>query len=417
MKFNIPLIFSTLFAGAAATAFLVPAYVDNLQLSPAAVSFARREQAEPPALLKPIIEHVATPKQVKGLYMSQCAAGSDEFRTHLFALADDTEINSIVVDLKDYSGTVAFSSEIAEQGGKGCTVLDFRTLVKTMHEHGIYVIGRLTVFQDPLYTKAHPELAVQKKSGGVWHDYKGLAFVDVGAEPFWDYIIGLAREAHALGIDEINFDYIRYPSDGPMSEAVYAHSNTTKTKAENMERFFSYLSQAVRIEEDNHMPVLSADLFGMVTTNSDDLNIGQVLERALPYFDYVAPMVYPSHYPPHFNGWDNPNNHVYGVVQFSMSNAVRRAEATTTPIAWMGGERIGTTTPAIYTKPAYSPLKLRPWLQDFDYGGTYGSKEVREQIQATYDVGLYSWMLWDAANRYTKSALEVASSTIDETEQ
>jgi len=411
MKFKTPLIFSTLFAGVAATAFMAPAYVENFQLSPAAVSFARQEQAEPPAPPKPIIEHIATPTQVKGVYMSQCAAGSDEFRTHLLALADDTEINSIVVDLKDYSGTVAFPSETAEKGGKGCTVSDFRALVKTMHEHGIYVIGRLTVFQDPLYTQSHPELAVQKKSGGVWHDYKGLAFVDVSSEPFWEYIIGLAREAHRLGVDEINFDYIRYPSDGPMSEAVYAES--VYSKQENMERFFSHLAQALRIEEDNHMPVLSADLFGMVTTNTDDLNIGQVLERALPYFDYVAPMVYPSHYPPRFNGWQNPNDHVYGVVNFSMASAVKRAVSTTTPIAWLGGERIGTSTPAIYTKPAYSPLKLRPWLQDFDYGGSYGPKEVRDQIQATYDAGLNSWLLWDAANRYTKSALEAASTTID----
>jgi len=129
--------------------------------------------------------------------------------------------------------------------------------------------------------------------------------------------------------------------------------------------------------------VLSADLFGMVTTNSDDLNIGQILEYAAPYFDYISPMVYPSHYPRGFNGWQNPNNYPYEVVNFSMSKAVEKLVNAST-----------------------SPLKLRPWLQDFDYGGDYDIPEVKAQIQATYDAGLTSWMLWSASNRYTRGALE-----------
>ena len=127
----------------------------------------------------------------------------------------------------------------------------------------------------------------------------------------------------------------------------------------------------------------SADLFGMVTTNTDDLNIGQVLENAAPYFDYIAPMVYPSHYPPNFNGWKNPNNYPYEIIKFSMGSAVTRLENAST-----------------------TPLKLRPWLQDFDYGGDYDAADVRAQIQATYDVGLTSWMLWDPSNKYTREALK-----------
>ena len=117
------------------------------------------------------------------------------------------EINAIVVDLKDYSGTVVFSSEIALSGGKGCQVKDFKDLVRLMHDEDAYVIGRLTVFQDPLYTVANPDQAVQNVStGGIWLDHKKLSFVDVGAKPFWDYIISLAHEAYDLGVDEINFD-------------------------------------------------------------------------------------------------------------------------------------------------------------------------------------------------------------------
>ncbi|MEK9201846.1 MAG: putative glycoside hydrolase, partial [Patescibacteria group bacterium] len=125
--------------------------------------------------------------------------------------------------------------------------------------------------------------------------------------------------------------------------------------------------------------VISADLFGMTTTNTDDLNIGQVLERTLPYFDYIAPMVYPSHYPKTFLGFSNPAEKPYEVIKYSLDSAVTRASTT--------------------------PQKIRPWLQDFDLGAVYTKEMVRAQIQATYDAGLTSWMLWDAANTYTRGAL------------
>ena len=136
----------------------------------------------------------------------------------------------------------------------------------------------------------------------------------------------------------------------------------------------------------------------MVTTNSDDLNIGQVLERALPYFDYVAPMVYPSHYPKTFIGFSNPSAHPYEVVKHSMDFAVKRAVD-------LDNIGIATTSPMFDKITSKSVKKLRPWLQDFDLGATYTAEMVRKQIQATYDSGLTSWMLWDAANTYTESAL------------
>jgi hypothetical protein len=357
---------------------------------------------------KPAVEHLKTPNAVKGVYLSQCGAASPELRGHILSLVDETELNAIVVDLKDFTGTVAFPSETALPGGAGCTIKDFRALVENMHARGIYVIGRMTVFQDPMYTNTYPEQAVRRASdpSAVWKDYKGLSFVDVGARPFWDYIVALSREAHALGVDEINFDYIRYPSDGNMRDVHYVYGKGEKPV--ELEKFFQYLSREMRSlkGEDGHTPVLSADLFGMTTTNPDDLNIGQVMERALPYFDYIAPMVYPSHYPPQFNGWANPNEHVYGVVKYSMDKAVPRTIATTTPLSGFTHERIGTSTPPVYAKQSYPATALRPWLQDFDYGGDYGPKEVRDQIQAVYDAGLTSWMLWDPSNKYTRDALK-----------
>jgi hypothetical protein len=156
----------------------------------------------------------------------------------------------------------------------------------------------------------------------------------------------------------------------------------------------------------------------MTTTNTDDLNIGQVLEKTMPYFDYVAPMVYPSHYPPNFNGWKDPNDHVYDLVNFVMKSAVKRAVATSTVIQTLGSqeifkEKFDTTSSTtvkvsagLYTKEVYSGDKLRTWIQDFNYGGTYGIPEVKAQIKASNDVGVRSWMIWSPSNRYTVGALD-----------
>jgi len=371
--------------------------------------FARVQDAVTETVTEPFVprvRHMPEPEAVKAIYMSQCAASTESFRESLLKIVDETEVNAIVVDLKDYSGTIAFPSETAVPGGVGCTVSDFEKFVDRLHDHDVYVIGRMTVFQDPLYTKTYPQWSVKKKSDTTqtWRDHKGLAFVDVGAKPFWDYIITLSKEAHNMGVDEINFDYIRFPSDGNMLDVHYQHA--TGNKQDELEKFFKYLSENFKMEDGGHVPMMSADLFGMTTTNSDDLSIGQVLERALPYFDYIAPMVYPSHYPPGFIGLGNPNDHVYEVVNYSLDQAVPRVVASTTKQFSYAYERMGTSTPAVYKKPVYKKTALRPWLQDFDYGGNYGPAEVRAQIQATYDAGLTSWMLWDPANRYTPSALE-----------
>lgn len=200
-----------------------------------------------------------------------------------------------------------------------------------------------------------------------------------------------------------------------------------KNKAVALEEFFVYLAKEMKdptkYPEGVSPPQLSADLFGMVTTNYDDLNIGQVLERALPYFDYIAPMVYPSHYPKGFNGWNNPNTVPYELIKFVMDSAVRRTIAHESPVEIFGSEPLyktvtvppvgsstATTTKKVptgnYTKSVYDKDKIRPWLQDFDYGGTYDVKEVRAQIKAAYDAGLDSWMLWAPSNRYTRGALD-----------
>lgn len=342
--------------------------------------------------------------------MSQCVVGTPLFRNSLVEFVDNSSLNAIVIDIKDFTGKIAFPTNnpiLKDSVSPACGALDMKDFIARLHEKNIYVIGRITVFQDPYYTSVYPEHAVQKTGGGVWRDFKGLSFVDVGAHPFWDYIIEIAKESYALGFDELNFDYIRFPSDGPMLEAEYMHS-IGKSKQLALEEFFKYLSEA--LEETG--AVMSADLFGMTASSMNDLGIGQVLERTLPYFDYVSPMIYPSHYPSGFQNIQNVNQHSYEIIKYEMDTAVARTIATTTKIASLAYSPIASTTPQLYEKPSYDASKIRPWLQSFDYPVIYTPQMVADQIRANEEAGLDSWMFWDAANKYTALKEVLASSTL-----
>lgn len=349
-----------------------------------------------PEPIKKVVLHQKIPEAVKGIYMSACAASAPSFRAKIVKLVKETEINSIVIDVKDYSGTISFKIEnplFKDNAGGGCKVADMSEFIESLHKDNIYTIARITAFQDPYLAKVHPEWAVKKNSDRTvnWKDRKGISYIDAGNKNMWNYLVELAKESYAIGFDEINFDYIRFPSDGdmkdiyfPASDLVlreYATSTTLVTgKSVVIKNFFEYLHNNLK----DTGAIISADLFGMASSNYDDLNIGQVLENAIPNFDYIAPMVYPSHYPSGFNGYKDVNAHPYDIVKYSMDKAVARLTAASS-----------------------TPLKLRPWLQDNDYPVHYTPEMVRAQIQATYDAGLTSWMLWDAGNTYTQSALKV----------
>jgi hypothetical protein len=333
--------------------------------------------------------HIKTPEAVKAIYMSSWVAGTKSIREGLVSLIDETELNAIVIDVKDSTGRISFEVEdeyLKSFGSVENRISDIKEFIEELHNKNIYVIARIAVFQDSYLAEFRPDLAVKKESDKtVWKDYRGIKWLDAGAKDVWDYTVAISKVAYSVGFDELNYDYIRFPSDGNMRDIYYPFSeeriinNPDLGKAYVMEDFFLYLFNNLK---DLDVP-LSADLFGMVTTNSDDLNIGQILEYAIPYFDYISPMVYPSHYPKNFNGYGNPNHYPYEVVKFSMEKGVEKV-----------------------INASSSPLKLRPWLQDFDYGGNYDVAEVRAQIQATYDAGLNSWLLWSASNKYTRGALE-----------
>ena len=386
------------------------------------------EKIEPPAPVvdtRPVTQHVPLPSQVKAIYMTSCVAGTPSFREKLVKLINETEINSVMIDIKDYSGTISFLPESEDwmpawQNAR-CGARDMREFIATLHEQDIFIIGRITVFQDPFYSERFPHLAVKKLDGNtIWKDGKGLSFIDVAAREYWDHIVKLSVDSYNLGFDELNFDYVRYPSDGNMRDISFPHTDGSEwsgDKQANLEAFFAYLNKELDDESKydtykhenagraSSTPWTSVDLFGMTTTNHDDLSIGQVQERTAPYFDFVAPMVYPSHYPKSFLGLGNPNSNPYRVVNYAMSSGVERMKASTTRNVGFLHERIGTSTPAVYKKPVYTADKFRTWIQDFDYGGNYDIAEVRAQIQASYDAGVMSFMIWAPSNIYTKGAL------------
>jgi hypothetical protein len=348
--------------------------------------------------------YLPTPNSVRAVYMTSWVAGTPSLRTKIVELIEETELNSIVIDIKDDTGRVSFAVEdeyLNEIGTPEIRIPDIKEFIKSLNEKQIYVIGRISVFQDPHLIKVRPELAVKRDSDKTinWGDRKGIGWLDAGSHEAWDYVISIAREAHKVGFDELNFDYIRFPSDGNMRDIYYPFSEDKVLadpefgKAIVLKNFFAYLDSQLN---DLEIPI-SADLFGMTTTNKDDLNIGQVLENALPYFDYIAPMVYPSHYPKGFNGYQNVNQYPYEIVNFSMSEAVKRVGELKITLA--------STTPDAPYLSKLKPNQLRPWLQDNDYPVHYTPEMVRAQIDATYDAGLNSWMLWDAANTYTRAAL------------
>ena len=387
--------------------------------------------SETKAETEKVVKHQLAPEVVKGIYMTACVAETPSFRAKLLKLVNETELNTIVIDIKDYTGTISFEiddPQFKNNAGRGCKAKDMADFIETLHNDNIYVIGRITAFQDPYLAKVHPDWAVKTNSDRTvnWKDHTGISYIDAGNQEMWQYLADLGRSSYAIGFDEINFDYIRFPSDGnmndiyfPSSQAIlkaYATSIGLATgKSVVMKSFYEFLHQ--NLSATAHIPI-SVDLFGMTATNYDDLNIGQVMEDAAPNFDYIDQMVYPSHYPPGFMNYNSVaavNAHPYEIVKYSMDSAVRRLKV----LADLEGNLNAASTASSsasstvsITASTYHPMtsvklaELRPWLQDNDYPVPYTPAMVRAQIQATYDAGLTSWLLWDAGNTYTEAALK-----------
>ncbi len=340
------------------------------------------------------------PEIIKAIYLTGWSAGSMTQLQRIIAMIKRTELNAVVIDVKDFSGYVSYTMDIPEVLADGANaeirIAKPNTLIKLLHDNGVYAIARITVFQDPILAKAHPEWALRNKTNDkIWTDSKGLAWMDPAGQGTRDYVISIAKDALSRGFDEVNFDYVRFASDGALGNIAYPYWDQKTSRHSVIAGFFKYLREQMGSAK------MSADLFGLATVNRDDLGIGQVLEDALKYFDAVSPMVYPSHYAPGFIGYQKPAAHPYEVIKYSMDHALLKRDAL------IAGT---TSTPGI---PEGQLGKLRPWIQDFNLGAVYTADMVKSEFKATYDSLLNGsstsaydgWMIWDPSNRYTESAL------------
>ncbi len=336
------------------------------------------------------------PKIIKAVFVTGYSAGSKKYLNYLTELFKTTEINAVVVDIKGSDGYVTYNSgapDVAKYNLYRGAIKDINGLIEFFHSQNIYVIGRIANFEDPVYSKVRPELAIYSKAETLtqnklvlWQDRNKLSWLDPASRSVWDYNISLAKDGLANGFDEINFDYVRFPTDGKAGDMGFPTWNGTKVKADVINEFFHYVRNALPGEK------LSVDLFGQVTTNTDDMGIGQLLENAFENFDYISPMVYPSHYIDGFDGFPKPAEHPYDVIKYALDTAILR-EAN-----------YKTKNPTIVKL-----AQFRPWLQDFKMGAVYTASMIKDEIRATQDSlgsNYNGFMLWNAGNRYTAEAVQ-----------
>jgi len=315
------------------------------------------------------------PDKIMAVYLTSWSASNSSRIDYVIDLSKKTEINAVVIDIKDWSGKIPYDTNVSlvnEYGAERVIIKDMKGVIDRLHKEGIYVIARVTVFQDPVLALKRTDLAVKDLDGGVWRDYNGLAWIDPNKKEGWDYNIAIAKDAISQGFDEINFDYIRFPSDGNLNNM----DIDSLTSREVIKSFYQYLRNELKGVR------ISADLFGLTTVNSDGLGIGQVIQDAYQYFDFVCPMVYPSHYASGFIGFDSPAEHPFEVVAYSMAKAKIKLEG-------------------------YN-AKLRPWLQDFNFGAVYDTEKVYLQIKAVKEILIddyYGYMIWSPTNWYNEEAI------------
>jgi len=322
-----------------------------------------------------------SPFTPKGLYLSFYGIGDKGLRQSALRLIDETELNSLVIDVKGDRGMIPYRSSIplavAIGAQKITTVKDIRSLIDSLHQKGIYLIARIVVFKDNRLAQSRPDLAIRTQSGQTWRDREGLAWTDPFKNEVWDYNIKLAVEAAGYGFDEIQFDYVRFPDAQGLR---YSAMNTEKNRVGAVSGF---LDEA-RNKLARYNVFLAADIFGYVCWNLNDTAIGQRLEDMARQLDYISPMLYPSGFQFGIPGYRNPVANPYAVVRLTLDSARQRTK--------LPGAR------------------FRPWLQSFpDYAydrRVFGAREIRAQITAAEVFGSDGWMLWNPHNVYSGNGLK-----------
>ncbi len=318
------------------------------------------------------------PAEVKAVYVNAWAFGGKRF-FDLVRLADRTEVNAFVIDIKDDTGYLTYRSEVPTAIEIGANTQrrapDVQERLRILREHGIHPIARIVVAKDPLLASRKPGWSVQHVNGGLWRDRLNFAWVDGFNDSVWVYASQLAAEAVRIGFAEVQYDYVRFP-DEPESRlalAVFPGRRGGETKRQGVARNLKLLRDRTR---SLGVP-FTIDVFGLTTSSPTDMGIGQVWEDLVTTADVVLPMVYPSHYFRGYYSIKHPNSEPYKVIRRAMQDALRRSE------------------------PLGKTAEIRPYLQAFTLGQPrYTPAFVRDQIRAVEELGIKGWVLWNPRSAY-----------------
>ena len=334
------------------------------------------------------IVHMPRPEIVRGLYVNRWAALGRKMG-QLIDLAKKTEVNALVIDVKDDRGFVLYKSrvplavEIGADTNSAMSHKKLRAILDTMVANGIFPIARIVVAKDPLLASKKLEWAIKRRDNlQPWLDKNGNPWLDPHQREVWKYAADLAKEAYGLGFSEVQFDYVRFPDEKRLvREAVYPLANG-RVRAQVIREQLGFVRSYLK---PTGMPV-TIDVFGLTATDTTDMGIGQRWEMFVDQADVVLPMVYPSHFAPGTYKLGNPNAHPYATIDHAMKDAIRRSSKVP------------------------NAAKIVPWYQDFTLGPPhYYAEQVRAQKRAGYDNGFQSWILWNPGSRYTESALDPES--------
>ena len=362
----------------------VPDYMQQiilfLLLTPAIASgeVITSSEIHPPIISTDTIrQEILSQKTVRGIHLSAWGSGSKRIRRELICKINNSVINTVIVAVKEVDGKVYIPgvSTAHKYGAYASAIAQPEEMLKDFKEAGLYTVARIVVFKDKVIPVRRMDMAVRTPDGSVWRSYNGATWLDPYNREVWAYTLDVAERAARLGFDEIQFDYIRYPTEGKTSLCRYAKPHTTMNAIANIRDFLVYARGRLK----PYNVKISVDVFGLTTTAKDDMGIGQDIKTMAQNVDYVYPMMYPSHYYAGEYNLRNPNSQPYKVIDRGLKDALKR---------------LG---------PDYA--KLRPYLQDFDMGWPYGPHEVRAQIIAARRNMLDSWVLWNASNRYNWDAL------------
>lgn len=329
-------------------------------------------------------------ERVRGIYVTGPMAGSSAM-DNLIALVDETELNAMVIDIKNDDGNITYKMELDSAVDMGACINyipDMEGLMAKLKEHHIYTIARVVCFKDPYLAAGKPELALRKPDKTPVTDANGLAFVNPYQEETWEYIVDVAIAASELGFDEIQFDYVRFPIGADADAADYGVDLNAYTKEQAITGFLTYAAE--QFEEEDI--VFGADVFGTIIGSETDVErVGQNYKTIGGIVDVLSPMVYPSHYANGVFGLDVPDAHPYETVLGALQGSGKELE------------EVAKEDRAV----------VRPWLQSFTATWVpghipYEGEEIRQQIQAVYDAGYEEWILWNASNRYSAEGLETA---------